>query len=499
MNRRRSAAAPLWAVAPGIALLVLALTAPEAGARTDVPSARRAASPNIVFLLADQLRASATGYGGDPNARTPNLDRLAAASVNFRNAVSVCPVCTPYRAALMTGRFPTTTGMFLNDAHLPDEELCLAEILRDAGYMTGYIGKWHLDGHGRESFISPERRQGFQYWKAAECDHDYNHSHYYAGESPEKRFWDGYDAFAQTRDAQQFIREHAGRGQPFALVVSYGIPHYPHHTAPERFKALVPPERIRFLPNVPAALQTDQLRREAQGYYAHIAALDECVGEIVRTLAEVGVEENTILVFTSDHGEMLGSHGVPVTTKQVPWDESARVPFLLRYPRAHRTGRVVATPLTTPDILPTLLRLAGLRIPKSVEGRDLSAVVRRGSEARDRAALYMGVAPFARPELNREYRAIRTARYTYVRALDGPWLLFDDERDPFQLNNLVGQRHAEALLRRLDTQLQAELKRIRDDFRPAAFYVEKFGYELAPHGSISYAPGAKVQTPRRRP
>ncbi|MCX8091635.1 MAG: sulfatase [Verrucomicrobiae bacterium] len=455
------------------------------------------ARPNLVFLLADQLRASATGYGGDPNVRTPNLDRLAAASVNFRNAVSVCPVCTPYRAALMTGRFPTTTGMFLNDLYLPDEERCFAEILRDAGYTTGYIGKWHLDGHGRESFIPPERRQGFEYWKAAECDHNYHHSHYYEGDSPEKRFWDGYDAFAQTRDAQQYIREHARNGRPFALFVSYGIPHFPHETAPDRFKALYPPERIRFLPNVPPALQTDALRREAQGYYAHISALDECVGDILRTLAETGIEQDTILVFTSDHGEMLASHGVPVTTKQVPWDESARVPFLLRYPRAHATGRVTTTPLTTPDILPTILRLAGLKIPKTVEGRDLSAVVRRGRELRDRAALYMNVAPFARPDLNRAYRALRTARYTYVRALDGPWLLFDDARDPFQLNNLLGQPHAQPLVHQLDQHLRAELKRIGDDFQPAAFYVEKFGYELAPHGSISYAPGAKVQSPKR--
>jgi arylsulfatase A-like enzyme len=453
--------------------------------------------PNIVFLLADQLRASATGFGGDPNVRTPHLDRLAAAGLHFRNAVSVCPVCTPYRAALMTGRFPTTTGMFLNDLYLPDRERCLAEILREAGYSTGYIGKWHLDGHGRESFIPPERRQGFEYWKAAECDHDYNHSHYYAGDSPEKRFWDGYDAFAQTRDAQQYIRNHARSGRPFALFVAYGIPHYPHETAPARFQALYPPERIRFLPNVPPEMQTPALRREARGYYAHISALDECVGDILNTLAQTGIEQDTLVVFTSDHGEMLGSHGVPVTTKHLPWDESARVPFLLRYPRAHAAGRLVTTPLTTPDILPTLLRLAGLRVPKNIEGRDLSSVVRRGRDLPDRAALFMNVAPFARRDLNREYRALRTDRFTYVRALDGPWLLFDNERDPFQLNNLLNQPQAAPLLRQLDQRLRAELKRIRDDFRPAAFYVEQFGYELAPHGSISYAPGAKVQSPKR--
>ncbi len=116
-------------------------------------TAARAAEPrhpNIVYLLADQWRAQATGYAGDPNVHTPNLDRLAREGLYFRNAVSVCPVCTPYRSALMTGRYPTSTGMFLNDASLPATEVCMAQIFGSAGYATGYIGKWHLDGRGRE-------------------------------------------------------------------------------------------------------------------------------------------------------------------------------------------------------------------------------------------------------------------------------------------------------------------------------------------------------------
>ncbi|MBM3493186.1 MAG: sulfatase, partial [Armatimonadetes bacterium] len=148
-------------------------------ARSGLAGRGNASAPNIVFLLADQWRASATGYAGDPNVRTPNLDRLAEQSVSLRNVVSVCPVCTPYRAALMTGRYPTTTGMFLNDLHMPASELCMAEILQRSGYRTAYIGKWHLDGHGRETYIPPERRQGWDFWKAAECDHRYLHSHYY--------------------------------------------------------------------------------------------------------------------------------------------------------------------------------------------------------------------------------------------------------------------------------------------------------------------------------
>ena len=456
--------------------------------------AAAADKPNILYLLADQWRASATGYAGDPNVKTPHLDSLAKDALVFRNAVSVCPVCTPYRAALQTGRYPTSTGMFLNDAHLPDSELCMAEILGAAGYATAYIGKWHLDGHGRSSYIPPERRQGWDDWKVAECDHNYKHSHYYSGTSPEKQFWNGYDAFAETNDAQQYLRDHAKTGKPFILCVAYGVPHFPHETAPDEFKALYPPDKIKLPPNVPPALQ-DKARKEAQGYYAHCSALDRCVGELLETLAETGLAANTIIVFTSDHGEMLGSQGVAPTTKQVAWSEASQVPFLLRVPGT--AGRSVTTPLTTPDILPTLLGLAGVAVPRSVEGDDLSPSIRAGGDA-DRAALYMGVAPFVTARLAKEYRAIRTNRYTYVRGLEGPWLLFDDDKDPWQMHNLVGQTEQADLTRELDQKLKARLQQIGDDFRPAADYIKEWGYHVGPHGSVPYnGENPDPQTPHR--
>ena len=128
-------------------------------------SARPKVKPNIVFVLTDQWRAQATGYAGDPNVKTPHLDAMAARSIHFENAVSVCPVCKPYRASLMTGKYPLSTGMFMNGLYLPSQELCMAEIFKEAGYDTGYIGKWHLDGHGRDAYIPKDRRQGFDYWK----------------------------------------------------------------------------------------------------------------------------------------------------------------------------------------------------------------------------------------------------------------------------------------------------------------------------------------------
>jgi len=485
-----------------IPLTALILT-PLATLRAAVPP--DPVKPNIVYLFCDQWRGSATGYHGDPSVKTPNLDRLAKEGLNFLNAVSVCPVCTPYRAALMTGRYPTSTGMFLNDAHLPDSELCLAEALKAAGYTTAYIGKWHLDGRGRAAYIPPERRRGWEYWKASECEHNYNHSHYYAGNSGVKQFWKGYDAFAQTQDAQQYIRDHASGSQPFVLMVSYGPPHFPHNTAPEEFKALYPPAKIQLPPNVPPELQA-KAKQEAQGYYAHCTALDKCVGDVLRTLEETGIAKNTILVFTADHGEMMGSHGFPPWVKQVAWSEAANVPFLVRYPAIQGgQGRTVHMPLTTPDIFPTLLGLAGVQIPGTVEGEDLSPLLRKEREE-DRAALYMNVSPFIGhgfgkeyQGFDKEYRAIRTTRYTYVRSIEGPWLLYDDVKDPNQMDNLVAKPEFAKLRTELEARLQAQLKKIGDDFRPARSYLEEWGYRVKPGDSVPFADGeGETQTPQRK-
>lgn len=453
--------------------------------------------PNVVFLLTDQWRAKATGFENDPNVRTPNLDRLARESIRFSQAISVCPVCTPYRAALMTGRYPTTTGMFLNDLYLPDEEVCLAEVFQQAGYQTAYIGKWHLDGHGRDSFIPPERRQGFQFWMAAECEHNYLRSHYYTGSSPEKRFWQGYDAFAQTRAAQEYLRQAVRQNSPFFLFVSYGPPHFPHQTAPPEYQALTPPEKIQFAPNVPESMRTDHLRQEASGYYGHCAALDHCVGQILQTLEQTGLARNTILVFTSDHGEMLGSHGCPPYRKQVPYDESVRVPLLIRYPAAHgNRSRWVPTPISTVDLMPTLLGLAGLPCPQTVQGEDLSDFIRGGPTRSDRAVLIMNVSPFADNFPGKEYRGIRTIRYTYVRDLSGPWLLLDDQADPYQMKNRVGQPECTEIQHPLDEQLRSALKTIGDDFQPRQEYLRRWGYQVDARGAIPYGPNAPVQSPR---
>lgn len=442
--------------------------------------------PNVVILLADQWRAQAVGYAGDRNARTPQLDRLAAQSTVLTTAVSTCPVCSPYRASLNTGRYPVTHGVFVNDVCLSRDAVSLAQAFAGAGYRTAFIGKWHLDGHGRSGFVPQERRQGFEFWRGCECTHDYNHSLFYA-DKDEKQHWKGYDAEAQTEEAQAYIRSH--RQEPFLLVLSWGPPHNPYQTAPERFKQLFKPEEIVLRPNVPPEV-ADAARRDLAGYYAHCAALDECTGRIVQTLADCGIADDTILVFTSDHGDMLGSHGQ--IRKQRPWDESILVPFLIRWPEGlGGSSRKLTAPLNTPDIMPTLLGLAGIAIPTTVQGEDHSAWLRGKQPDSDRAALISCVTPFGewtRQHGGQEYRGVRTMRYTYVRSLQGPWLLYDNREDPYQQHNLVGDPKYGTIQSELDSMLTAELKRCGDQFLPGVDYLKKWGYVTDANGTVPYRP-----------
>ena len=473
------------------------------------PSPTRGTQPNVLFVFADQLRAQAVGYAGDPNARTPVIDALQRESVSFTTAVSSTPVCCPTRASLLTGQYPLTHGLFMNDVPLSNKAVSIAQAFAGAGYDTGYIGKWHVDGHGWEGYIPPARRQGFRFWRTLECTHDYNHSKYYSDEddaaagagSPVLRVWDGYDASAQTRCAERFIREHAARRagggphQPFFLMLSWGPPHGPYQTAPERFRAQFDAAQIRLRPNVPES-HAEQARRDLSGYYAHTAALDEELGRLLKTLETCGLGDDTIVVFTSDHGDHLGAHGLG--GKQTPWDESILVPFLVRSPRLlGRSPREVDVPFATPDIMPTILGLCGVPVPATVEGIDYSPLLRGETVSDDDAALvacYFVHGAF-RKMGGRHYRGIRTRRYTYVRDLDGPWLLYDNAVDPHQLENLCGRREHAALQAELERRLRRVLERRGDAFLPGEAYVERWGYEVDPVTGYATSSGMLGATP----
>jgi arylsulfatase A-like enzyme len=445
-----------------------------------------APAPNILLIMADQWRAQAFGYAGDPNVKTPHLDRLERASVNFTQAVSGMPVCTPARASLQTGQRPLTHGLFLNDVPLNPKAVTLAKVLATAGYDTGCIGKWHIDGQGRSAFIPRERRQGFDYWKVLECTHAYNRSPYFA-DGAEKLQWEGYDAIAQTRDAQRYLEDPARSRKPFYLFLSWGPPHNPYETAPAKYQAMYSPEKIQLRGNVPAERQA-VARKELAGYYAHCTALDDCVGDLLATLKKTGQLERTIVVFSSDHGDMLWSQGEQ--RKQRPFEEAARVPLLFHLPPSLGIGpRRVAGTINIEDWMPTLLGLAGKKIPASVEGLDFSGYLRGGADPSGGATLLTCVSPFGewqRDRGGREYRALRTARYTYVRDLNGPWLLFDHDTDPEEHTNLAGRPEQAALLARLDAQLRARLAATKDEFRPGADYIARWGYTVDAKGTVSY-------------
>jgi arylsulfatase A-like enzyme len=449
------------------------------------PAAARAARPrpNVLLVLADEWRAQATGYSGDANARTPALDRLAGESVHFENAVSGCAVCCPARASLMTGQYPLTHGVYINDVPLEPKGATLGESFTCEGYRTGYIGKWHLYGspdgrYGRRlAYIPPSKRFGFDYWKACECTHDYNHSLYYDGNDPKPKYWPGYDALAQTGDACQFIARQAGAPEPFFLTVSLGPPHFPYDTAPEPFRGLYAGRELALRPNVPE-IARDKAQAALRGYYAHIAALDSCVGSLLAALDQSGAAEDTVVVFTSDHGDMLYSQDL--TTKLYPWEESVRVPFLLRYPRRlGRRGRRVPFLSNVPDIMPLLLGLCGITIPPGVQGTDFSKAL-LGGAADTGTSAFLGL-PVPITEARRygfaEYRGVRTHRHTYVRSIHGPWLLYDNVRDPYQKRNLCGRPEARGAQALLDGQLDGWLARLHDEFLPAAAYLKRDGLE----------------------
>ncbi len=434
--------------------------------------------PNVIFVFADEWRAQATGFNGDTNVAAPTLDKLAAKSIVFSTAISNMPVCTPYRASLLTGQYPLTNGVFMNDVRLSPEANTMGKIYKKAGYNTAYIGKWHLDGQCRSCYIPPERRQGFDYWKVLECTHNYNNSPYFANNDTIPSKWPGYDAYYQTLDAQNYIEKHANDKKPFLLVLSWGPPHNPYQTAPEKYKKKYENKNLHLRQNVPPKYKEKALF-DLKGYYSHLNALDDYLSLLLKTMDENGVANNTIFVFTADHGDMLYSHGVQ--KKQRPFDESILVPFVLRYPNVFGNNKkVIDMPINTPDILPTLLGLCKIAVPESIEGNDFSDYLTgRKATLKDTVATIECIQPFgewSRAKGGKEYRGVRTRRYTYVRDMAGPWLLFDNVTDPYQMHNLVDLQGYSGLQVHLDSLLMKKLKTRNDRFMPGLTYVKKYNY-----------------------
>ncbi|MFH1738241.1 MAG: sulfatase [bacterium] len=426
--------------------------------------------PNLLFVFADQMRGDEMACMGHPMVRTPNLDAMARDGVLFENATSCCPVCTPYRASLLSGRYPLSTGMFLNDLRLPTNLSTIGVSLRDAGYRTGYIGKWHLDGPARGGFTPPgPRRQGFDdFWAVANCNHNYMKAFLFR-DDPEPIWLDGYEPDVHTDLAIEFLNS-SPRNQPFCLFLSLGTPHNPYELMPDSYR-IYDPDDVQPRPNCP-----DPPRKDLAGYDAHITALDRNLGRLFTTLESRGLSEETLCVFTSDHGDMLGSHGQQ--RKQRPWDESVRVPLLIRQPGRVPAGLRSQAVTNSPDLMPTLLSLCGVEIPSEVEGEDLSQVwLGRSAEALS-SAFIADYISFAEAKDFPEWRGVRTQRHTFVCTREGPWMLFDNKEDPYQMRNLLDTTEGPQIAKPLQCELDRWMDRTADTFEKPEVYLERFKYTV---------------------
>lgn len=296
---------------------------------------------------------------------TPNLDKLKRRGISFENAIFGCSQCSPYRRSLLTGLYPINHGVLVNDSTLSPEVGSIAEAFKAQGYKTAYLGKWHVygspsGGFGRRNSPIPKKyRLGFDHWEGNECNHNYHQSPYYLNDETTQKTWNGYVAFAQTKKARKLIKNFGSKRQPFLLMLSWGPPHDPYHTAPEDFKDLYREVKLEIPVNVP---KEHQLKAESQlrGYYSHISALDKCLKMIMKCLERNQMEQNTLIAFTSDHGDMIFSQGL--RRKLYPFEESVRIPFVIRDPKLqYRSGTTCSAPIDAPDILPTLLGLANLK------------------------------------------------------------------------------------------------------------------------------------------
>ncbi|MBI3680302.1 MAG: sulfatase-like hydrolase/transferase [Acidobacteria bacterium] len=485
-------------------------------------AASERAKPNLLFLICDQLNASVISPYGGPVA-TPNLDRLAAGGVVFTNATCPTPFCSPSRASIVTGLYPHRHGIVHNvsrtdypaiPAPATEQGLLVSDatvdkILHQAGYSTHQYGKWHLSGdalpyypdqYGEHREYASEmapvfeeiRKQPRQQWMnwygwilPVAPDASYQAS--FPPDDPVRKgqFQDFIvkmgrlglkqeQIFDSRVAAKTIARLRSAGGKPFSITCSFNWPHDPNviHTP---YYEMYDPARVELpatLGQREARFEKDLSRQMAAGnpqvrlaeflriYYASIRFLDDQVGRILDALDSTGRASNTIVVFTSDHGDMAGGHGMAWKSTSAFYDEIARVPLLVSWPGQIRPGRSEAA-ASLVDLAPTLLELAGQRVPGAMQGKSLAAVLRGGSSAGD-GYLYR-FSERVRPNSDRTRQVtaqtpadlmIRGGGWKYIRYWDGEEFLYDLRRDPHETRNLAGERSARAVRLQMQHQLQ---------------------------------------------
>ncbi len=403
--------------------------------------------PNLVFVFSDQQSFDMLGCYGNEQIKTPQIDKLAEEGTRFIDCISSNPLCSPYRAMLFTGQHPLQNGVFTNDIKVITSDIVpLGQVLKNSGYRTGYVGKWHLLGGDRKRPVpaGPDRL-GFDTFLTNNCTVDFSpEQSFYYNEKGEKVKFNKWEVYGQTDQVVDFIK--VDSDDPFAIVVSYHAPHDQgasrygssrYQTIPELMN-LYNKDSISLRPNadwIPGDEGTslEEMRADYHGYYAMCAGVDKAVGQIVEALKEKGVYNNTIIVYTSDHGDMLHSHQRP-GPKTYPEDVSCRVPLIISYPNKITQAKVSNTKVGTLDLMPTVLGLMGVEVPEQCVGTDLSASV---TEVED--IMVESVPIF---NYNRNWRGVFTERYTFAFDIMNETneftynVLYDRNIDPYQQHNL---------------------------------------------------------------
>jgi len=457
--------------------------------------------PNLLILHTDQQRWDALGAAGNGDIRTPNLDRLAARGINYLHHYSQCPVCMPSRASLMTGRYCSTLGVTDNGIPVPDDTVTLAHLLKPYGYVCGQIGKMHFQNHANRDHRRPYPAYGFDHVEVSDEPGCYEDAYraWVRRKAPEaldrisvglppatvkwqdvmhlddgiahpaERFPKRPIAFGAPSDlthtafvaeqTMEFLAAHAGR--PWMCFAGFYSPHSPW-VAPQEFIDLYEASSLSipaFPPEVDARrsadhFSDDELRRARHGYYAMVSEVDHHVGRILARLDDLGLADETVILFTSDHGEWLGEH--LLYGKGYPGhDAVSRVPLVIRRP-GDAGGRTVTRLVESIDILPTLLDWAGIQPPPSLQGQRLPV-------ADDDPTVEVRASALSEQT---GWRTIRSERHRYVLKADGHEELYDLAADPAGYHNVAGDAayadvlsaHRKALARRL-TGLEQPLPR----------------------------------------
>lgn len=433
-----------------------------------------AKKPNLVFIFSDQQTFDMLGCYGNKQIKTPNLDSFSKQAVRFTHCFSNSPVCTPFRGMLMSGQQPLYNGAYVNDKPLvPGHGKKFAEVLRDAGYNTAYVGKWHLQGGDRNRPIPKgEMRYGFdELFATNNCHVDFRAGKcFYWNEEGQKVFFDKWEVYGQTDQALAYLDTRKGAVKPFALFVSWHPPHdwgkfkgedslmHYKYDAPDELMAMYQRDSIQTRPGVK---NTPDRRRMIHGQMAMTTGVDIAFGQLMEKLRQLKLDKNTLMVFTSDHGDML-EFDEAVFPKQYPHDYSCRIPFMVRWPGNLEAGTTTGLLFSAMDMMPSILGLMGLEVPTECHGKNLAKAILTHNED---AVAYIPVWLY---EAN-NFRGVITRDYTFSTtkgATEGSLhsVLFDRKNDPFQLTNRFDDPEMAAVKEKLWSQTQEWMAIYNDQF-----------------------------------